>query len=65
LEKSLATSFQESVSLDSNLSTEHIWLQNQGQDTSPSVATKKDGSTDWIALVHRQSLINSMGISLL
>jgi hypothetical protein len=61
LEKSLATPFQESMSLDSQLSIEHIWPQHPAQDAWPSVLKKEDGSTDWSAYLSRQTVINRIG----
>jgi uncharacterized protein with ParB-like and HNH nuclease domain len=61
LEQSLATSFQESFTLDTYISIEHVWPQNPEPSAWPSLPTNEDGSANWPAILRRQNLINSVG----
>lgn len=61
LEQSIATSFQESLIIDTNLSIEHIWPQNADSSDWPSLPLNEDGNVNITAYVQRQNLINSIG----
>jgi hypothetical protein len=61
IEQSLATSFQESFSLNTYLSIEHIWPQKPEPSAWPPFPSNEDGTPNLSSFLKRQNLINSIG----
>jgi uncharacterized protein with ParB-like and HNH nuclease domain len=61
IEQALASTFQETLSIDSYLSVEHVWPQNPQESAWPPLPEREDGSFDWEALMVRQKIVNSIG----
>jgi uncharacterized protein with ParB-like and HNH nuclease domain len=61
IERGLATNFQESIEVNTDLSIEHVWPQNPAGEEWPPVEKNEDGTINWTLWIKRRSLINSIG----